>query len=100
VVAGAGRERMGQRVLEAEADGTEHLADQVVLGREVVDDHPVAHPEPLRQAAERQPAQPLGHRRLECGAEELLLRVLVAHPLDRSDHFTYVLRSDHYKDRM
>jgi GNAT superfamily N-acetyltransferase len=76
------REGLGERLLEPCSHLEEDLAEQVVLRREVVDDDPVAGTEPLRQAAVAEPAQPLVGRCVERGGQQLLLGVLVPHPLN------------------
>ena len=68
-----------QRRLELGPHGVQHLADQVVLRREVVHDDPVADAEPLGDAAEGELAQPVVERRRQCAVEDLRLGVLVAH---------------------
>ena len=69
--------------LQSEPHGEEHLADEGVLGREVVDDHPIAHAESLGQATEGELTQPVLERSLEGPLEDLLARVLGAHGGER-----------------
>ena len=66
--------------------GEDHLADQIVLRREVVDDDAIADSETLGHAPEGELAQAI----VECGGqrpvEDLGLGVFVPHELDCSGH--------------
>jgi hypothetical protein len=66
-------------LLQFGAHREQHFADEIVLGREVVDDDPIADPEPLRDPPSGELAQPVGERRGERALENLGLAVLVAH---------------------
>ena len=88
MVGGRGRERLSEGCLQLEPHRHHDLGDQVVLRREVVHDRSVVDAEPLRDAAERQLAETVVHRRGECTVEDLLFGVSVPHPaLDCSDHY-------------
>ena len=58
----------------------DHFGDQVELRREVVDDRPVADPDPLRQPTERQLCDAVVERERDRCIEQLVAVVLVPHP--------------------
>ena len=74
-----GAHRRGERLLEPGSEGQEDIAHQVVLGREVVHDDPVADAEPLGDPAVGELAQPVGEGGGDGALEDLLARVLVTH---------------------
>jgi hypothetical protein len=67
------------RTLEPDAHGHQHLTDEVVLGREVVHDDPIADSQPLGEPSERQLTQPFVDGCRHGAFEDLILGVLVAH---------------------
>ncbi len=79
VVGGRRGEGRGQRRLELGAHGVQHLADQVVLRGEVVDDDPIADAEPFGDASEGELAQPVVERGGQRPVEDVGLGVLVTH---------------------
>ena len=77
MVGAPARRSRRQGLLELEPHGHQDLADQVVLGREVVDDDPVADAQALGDAAEGELAQSVVERRRQRALEDLVLGVLV-----------------------
>lgn len=54
------------------ADVHQNFGDELILGREVVDDDAVADSEPFGEPAEGEPAQPVTHRRVDGTVGNLL----------------------------
>ena len=79
VILGRRPERRLQGLLQLDADANEDLTDEVLLGREVVDDDPVADPELLGDSAVGELAQPVVERDGQGTAQNLFLGVPVAH---------------------
>ncbi len=77
-VAGAA-EGGGEGLLELQPHGEDDLADEVVLGGEVVDDDAIADAEPVGDPAEGQPAEAVVEGDGQGAVEDLLFGVLVAH---------------------
>ncbi len=72
-------ECLGQRLLQLDAHRHHDLADEIRLGRKVVDDDPVVDPQPSGEPSEREPAQPVVEGGGERSVEQLLPGVLVTH---------------------
>ena len=65
--------------MEFGAHCEQHLADQVVLRGEVIDDDPIADAEPFGDASEGELTEPVVERGRQRSVEYLRLGVLVAH---------------------
>ena len=76
-----------ERFLQLETHRQDHLADEILLAREVVHDGAVADAEPLRQPTEGQLTEPVVERCSERAIEHLRLRMPRTHALDCSGHY-------------
>jgi len=72
-------ERLGKRLLELDAHRQDDLADQLILGREVVHDDAITDPEALGQSTERELTGPVLEGGRNCSFENLCLGVFVTH---------------------
>ena len=72
-------ERVGEGGLQLQPHGHDDLADEVVLGGEVVDDNAVTDAEALGEAPERELAEAVVERGAEGAIENVGFRVFVPH---------------------
>ena len=79
VVGRRGGEGVGQGDLQLRTHRADDLGDQLVLGREVVDDRAIADPQPLGHTTEGDLAQAVVERCRQRPGQQLVLGVLVPH---------------------
>ena len=79
MIGGRRRQRRREGGLEPQPHCSEDLTDQIVLRREVVDDHSVAHAQTLCESPEGELAESLVEHRDQRAVEDLFLGVPVPH---------------------